>query len=217
MVTEAADLFSGPLFPSGSDVSEVSCALKIKLWILQSFLFQSFDGLNRKQLYLCKNHWKHHRFQWIFIETEVSKAISPIGACRSPLLHHCRAGKSRAPLKALRLISQASISKAICHFNPSVRRLETAVCPRNRLWTRVCCVCGVSCGRCSVLVRGKVFVSPSPGPSVCCVSVECVRCCGSSTGRKPDPGPVRRGPHLKRLIHHIGEVTLGSPTQRIGL
>ncbi len=122
----------------------------------------------------------------------------PVGACESPLLHHCRTGKSRAPLKALQLISLASISKAKCHFNPSVRCLETTGCPRNRLWTHVCCACGVSCERCSVWVRGKVFVSPSPGPSVCCGSVECVWCCGSSTERKPDPGPERRGPHLQK-------------------
>lgn len=82
-------------------------------------------------------------------------------------------------------------------FTPNVRRPGTTGCPRNRLWACVCCVHGVSCERCSVWVRGKVFVSPSPGPSVCCVSGECVWCCGSSTGRKPDPGPKRRGPHLE--------------------
>lgn len=31
VVTEAADLFSGPLFPSGSDVSEASRSSKIKI------------------------------------------------------------------------------------------------------------------------------------------------------------------------------------------
>ncbi len=125
------------------------------------------------------------------------KGYFPIGACKGPLLLHCRAEKSRAPLKALWLISQASISKAICHFTPNVRRLETTGCPRNRLWACVCCVCGISCERCSVWVRGKVFVSPSPGPSVCCGSVECVWYCGSSTGHTPDPGPKRRGRHLE--------------------
>ena len=82
-------------------------------------------------------------------------------------------------------------------FIPSVPHPETTGCPRNRPWACVCCVCGVSCERCSGRVRGKVFVSPSPGPSVCCVSAGCAWCCGSSTGRRPDPGPARRGPHLE--------------------
>lgn len=33
-----------------------------------------------------RNHWKRHRFEWVFIESEVSKA-------ESPPLHHCRAGE----------------------------------------------------------------------------------------------------------------------------
>lgn len=101
------------------------------------------------------------------------------------------------------------------HFNPNARRPGTTGCPRNRLWACVCYACGASCERCSVRARGKVFVSPSPGPWVCCVSVEGVRCCGSSTGRKPDPGPERRGRHPVRPMHHIREVTLGSPKLQI--
>lgn len=168
-------------------------------------------------LYLCKkkkkNHWKHHRFQWIFIEIEVSKAVSPLVLVEVPCSSTAELNlRSWAPIKALRLISQASLSKAMCRFTPNIRRLETTGCPRNHLWACVCCVCGVFCERCSVWVRGKVFVSPSPGPSVCCGSVGCVRCCGSSNGHKQDPGPERRGPHLLRLLDHKREVTVGTPT-----
>lgn len=81
-------------------------------------------------------------------------------------------------------------------LSPSVRRPGTSACPSNRPWACVCCAGGVSCERCSVRVWGKVFVSPSPGPSVCCASAGCARCCGSSSGRTPGPGPTRRGPHL---------------------
>lgn len=109
---------------------------------------------------------------------------------KSPPLHHCRAGEFNST-------GQASVSRTTRRFIPNVPHPETTGCPRNRPWACVCCVCGVSCERCSVWVRGKVFVSPSPGPSVCCVSVECAWCCGSSTGRRPDPGPERRGPHLE--------------------
>lgn len=109
---------------------------------------------------------------------------------KSPPLHHCRAGEFNST-------GQASVSRTTRRFIPNVPHPETTGCPRNRPWACVCCVCGVSCERCSVWVRGKVFVSPSPGPSVCCVSVECAWCCGSSTERRPDPGPERRGPHLE--------------------
>lgn len=115
----------------------------------------------------------------------------PIGARQSPLLHHCNIPDT--PWSP----ASDQASNATRGFSPNVRRLETTGCPSNRLWACVCCAGGVSCERCSVWVRGKVFVSPSPGPSVCCASVGCGRCCGSSTGRKPDPGPARRGPHLE--------------------
>lgn len=52
VVIEAADLFTDPLFPSGSDVSEVSCSSDIKLWIPQSFLYGG--GVGRAQIYLHK-------------------------------------------------------------------------------------------------------------------------------------------------------------------
>lgn len=87
------------------------------------------------------------------------------------------------------------------HFSPSVCRPETSGCPSSR-W-RARSADGVFCECCSACGGVKLFVSPSLGPSVCCGSGGCVRCCGSSSEHTPVRKPVKTDQRLK----------LGSKTQ----
>lgn len=176
-----------PLFPSGSDVWEPPAPQKCNttffrvsrgVMVLQGSKYSCVQKKKKKKSLEAPQIWMGLHRNW------------SLKRLKSPPLHHCRAGEFNST-------GQASVSRTTRRFIPNVPHPETTGCPRNRPWACVCCVCGVSCERCSVWVRGKVFVSPSPGPSVCCVSVECAWCCGSSTGRRPDPGPERRGPHLE--------------------
>lgn len=177
---------------------------------------------------VCSRHAERINLHKILQKRQISsqkqkseRLFSPLKSEKSPLLLHCRVRKKHPE----HLIFQISFlflkhyvqkkSQKSFEFTPNAHRPGTAGCPRNRLWTCVCCVCGASCARCSVSVRGKVFVSPSPGPSVCCVSAGCAWCCGSSTGRRPDPGRAKRDPRPVRPMRHIREVTLESPTLRI--
>lgn len=107
------------------------------------------------------------------------------------------------------------LSPPLPWLSPSVRRPGTSACPSNRLWACVCCAGGVSCERCSVRVWGKVFVSPSPGPSACCASAGCAQCCGSSSGRTPGPGPTRRGPHLETHDKGLKMLTTSCSAHRL--
>lgn len=65
-----------PLFPSGSDVWEPPAPQKCNttffrvsrgVMVLQG---SKYSCVQKKKK---RNHWKRHRFEWVFIETEVSK------------------------------------------------------------------------------------------------------------------------------------------------
>lgn len=129
-----------------------------------------------------KPHWKHQRFEQIFIKKE-SLEGEPPPALPSQSWH--------TPVQANRHL----------HFSPSVCRPETSGCPSSR-W-RARSADGVFCECCSACGGVKLFVSPSLGPSVCCGSGGCVRCCGSSSEHTPVRKPVKTDQRLK----------LGSKTQ----
>lgn len=71
VVPEAADVFSGPLFPCGSDISEVSCSYKSKLWEVSKAI---------SPLVLLRKKTKNKKQK------------------NSPLLLHCRAGSTSVGL-----------------------------------------------------------------------------------------------------------------------
>lgn len=93
--------------------------------------------------------------------------------------NHCRVEPKAPGEKSARTLFYLFVT-------PNARRPGTAWRPRSlRRWGAGCVRSVVSGACCSECLRGKLFVSPFPGRGVCCVSAECERCCGSSSGRKP--------------------------------